>query len=1838
MITRTYKALTSRPVFVLAAALAILMLAAPFVFAATSVNHPENSTDPVATFSATDQDGDPIVWSLGGTDVDDFTIDGGVLAFESAPDYEEPTSEAVGTLAARNVYVVDVQANGAKETVTVTVTNVDEDGKVSFDGDGQFQPQVGRDLVASHKDQDGGVSDEKWQWARGPSASGPWTDIEKATGASRLPAEADIGSYLQATVTYTDMFGSGKTASLVTDNTVEERTLANAGPSFSGQDDRFDDPETPEVDNTGTQVNRSVDEGTGKGVAIGKPVSASDGDGDVLVYTLNGTDAGNYSLDKTSGQLKTNAALTSDNDGNAETNETATVMVTATDPSGASASIDVTITINDVNDAPKFDSSTEDGTQAPPKKLYVTENSQALRVGSAGTAAEVAAATYDAGDVDSEEEDDSIAYTVEGSDAKYFVTPIGTDGLEFLQEDTNTDEIEAHTPNFESKSSYSITIVASSGADDRLLKSRVDVTVMVQDAEDTGSVSMTQREPQVGRPVVASVSDDDGGVVISGWQWYRGGTPDGTTGQVEIAAPGSDTPLGAGIDACDATTTAGELCGIPNATSASYVPVDADMDQFLTARATYSDNMGTETVRVTKTTEADVQISNPANTAPKFPDQDSTTPGDQSDEAMRTVEENTASGQPIGAPVSATDMDLMMYSLGGADAASFSVTDSTGQIKTKAKLDYETKSSYMVMVTATDPSGATDSIMVMIMVTDGPDNAVIAGVTSESYAENDTAPVVTFSATDQDGDAIVWSLGGTDADDFTIDGGILAFKSAPDYEKPTAEAVGTLAAQNVYVVDVQANGGKETVTVTVTNVDEDGKVSFDGDGQFQPQVGRGLVANFSDQDGGVSDEKWQWARSESASGPWTDIEKATSTSRMPVVADIGSYLQATVTYTDMFGSGKMASLATDNTVEERTLANAGPSFSGQDDRFDDPETTTEVENIGTQVNRSVDEGTGKGVAIGKPVSASDGDGDVLVYTLNGTDAGNYSLDKTSGQLKTNAALTSDNDGNAETNETATVMVTATDPSGASASIDVTITINDVNDAPKFDSSTEDGTQAPPKKLYVTENSQALRVGSAGTAAEVAAATYDAGDVDSEEEDDSIAYTVEGSDAKYFVTPIGTDGLEFLQEDTNTDEIEAHTPNFESKSSYSITIVASSGADDRLLKSRVDVTVMVQDAEDTGSVSMTQREPQVGRPVVASVSDDDGGVVISGWQWYRGGTLTDGEVTIEEPTETAPLGSGIVACEVTTAAGTLCGIPNATSASYVPVDADMDQFLTARATYSDNMGTETVRVTKTTEADVQISNPANTAPKFPDQDSTTPGDQSDEAMRTVEENTASGQPIGAPVSATDMDLLMYSLGGADAASFSVTDSTGQIKTNGALDYETKDTYMVMVVATDPSGASDSIMVTIMVTDVNDDAAITLGPGPATNTAPEFPEASFEGVVDENFFGYVELNATDADDDEITYSLSGADAGDFEIVTHPQTGDPIAISVERLDYETKSSYMFTVTASDGEDSAEMDVTVMVTDMYPGCTVAGNIGLTNDCEALLDSEDALGGSLNWNEDTAIADWDGVNLDEDSMRVTNIYLRDSGLDGMIPASLGRLDALERLQLHDNDLTGPLPDELGDLDNLEWLILHRNAFTGSIPAALGDMDSIDYLYLYSNDGGFDGGIPSELGNATSLRRLYLHDNGLTGEIPGELGDLPILRNLLLSRNNLTGSIPSELGNLSNLKALYLYMNMLTGPIPASLGNMVQAEGDTLRILYLHMNMLDGGIPMELGNLTSLTNLWLNGNMLTGDVPSELDSLSNLDRWRLSGNMLTGCIPAALAGVENSDMAATGLDACADGN
>ena len=61
-------------------------------------------------------------------------------------------------------------------------------------------------------------------------------------------------------------------------------------------------------------------------------------------------------------------------------------------------------------------------------------------------------------------------------------------------------------------------------------------------------------------------------------------------------------------------------------------------------------------------------------------------------------------------------------------------------------------------------------------------------------------------------------------------------------------------------------------------------------------------------------------------------------------------------------------------------------------------------------------------------------------------------------------------------------------------------------------------------------------------------------------------------------------------------------------------------------------------------------------------------------------------------------------------------------------------------------------------------------------------------------------------------LDYTLEGADADSFTIN-TDGQIKVGAGteLDFETKQTYTVTVRAADSFGESDTIMVTIMVTD-------------------------------------------------------------------------------------------------------------------------------------------------------------------------------------------------------------------------------------------------------------------------------------------------------------------------------------------------------------------------------------------------------------------------------------------
>ena len=101
---------------------------------------------------------------------------------------------------------------------------------------------------------------------------------------------------------------------------------------------------------------------------------------------------------------------------------------------------------------------------------------------------------------------------------------------------------------------------------------------------------------------------------------------------------------------------------------------------------------------------------------------------------------------------------------------------------------------------------------------------------------------------------------------------------------------------------------------------------------------------------------------------------------------------------------------------------------------------------------------------------------------------------------------------------------------------------------------------------------------------------------------------------------------------------------------------------------------------------------------------------------------------------------------------------------------------------------------------------------------------DTVTREVNENTGANQNVGSPVTAayTGTCTLTYTLGGADADSFEIDSSTGQLKTRSGVtyDHEAKSTYSVTVTASDANCGADDATVTINVNDVNEPPSVPL----------------------------------------------------------------------------------------------------------------------------------------------------------------------------------------------------------------------------------------------------------------------------------------------------------------------------------------------------------------------------------------------------------------------------------
>ena len=1356
----------------------------------------ENTTSGVvgAAITATDGDGDTLVYSVAATADGDaaahLTAFNRDFALDSASGQISVNATAEINFEDRSTYTVLFQVSDGKDdsgvaetgtltidatlTLTVTVTDVNEAGVVTIGG----TPQVGEELTATLTDLDGATSDVAWQWSRGDSPSGTFTDIADATEATYTPVDADAGMYLRATATYRDDThdADGETAAGTA------AAAVTSAPRFALDLGRL------QVDSTGMASTDSIDRETeslvqafttgGKpsdefvlrrvrlytAVASGQSINevavwSNDpnvfrmSDGVPLVALADGVLSGPDSFD--------------DDLASAEVFESASgvrlaggtkywLVVSKQEKADLRIRIPYLAASGVVTDSQTgwslgqtaFDNENSQPWEYisgihPWRMQIVTFPARSVPENAASGDAVVGGAitTTDA-------DGDTLTYSVVATDASDGGADLTAFNRDFaLNTGTGLISVKATGAmiDYETRSSYTVLYQVSDGEDasgtaDTTVDDTVTVTVTVTNVDEPGVVTFDGM-PQVDVVLTATLTDPDGSVSAEAWSWSKSATAGGTF-----------------------TTIGG-------ATDASYTPAAADVDSFLKAAVSYTDGFGSSRSAETTATSA-VLAAAVVHTVPVFPDSDG---NGTADPVVRSVAENTASGV-VGAAITATDGDgdTLTYSVAATadgDAAAhltafnqhFDLDAGSGQISVKAGavINFEARESYKVLYRVSDgedASGAADAVI----------------------------------------------------DDML------------------------------------------TLTVTVTNVDEPGVVTFDG----MPQVDVVLTATLTDPDGSVSAEAWSWSKSATAGGTFTTIGGATDASYTPAAADVGMFLKAAVTYTDNVHSatGQTASGTTTSAVPH-----TAPRFALDLGRL-------QVDSTGMASTDSIDRETeslvqafttgGKpsdefvlrrvrlytAVASGQSINevavwSNDpnvfrmSDGVPLVALADGVLSGPDSFD--------------DDLASAEVFESASgvrlaggtkywLVVSKQEKADLRIRIPYLAASGVVTDSQTgwslgqtaFDNENSQPWEYitgihPWRMQIVTFPARSVPENAASGDAVVGGAitTTDA-------DGDTLTYSVVATDASDGGADLTAFNRDFaLNTGTGLISVKATGAmiDYETRSSYTVLYQVSdgenaSGTADTTVDDTVTVTVTVTNVDEPGVVTFDGM-PQVDVVLTATLTDPDGSVSAEEWSWSKSAT----------------------------AGGTFTTIGGATDASYTPAAADVDSFLKAAVSYTDGFGSSRSAETTATSA-VLAAAVVHTVPVFPDSDS---DGTADPVVRSVAENTASGV-VGAAITATDGDgdTLTYSVAATadgDAAAhltafnqhFDLDAASGQIsvKAGAVINFEARESYKVLYRVSDgedASGAADAVIddmltLTVTVTNVDEPGVVTIGGTPQVDVA-------------------------------------------------------------------------------------------------------------------------------------------------------------------------------------------------------------------------------------------------------------------------------------------------------------------------------------------------------------------------------------------------------------------------
>jgi hypothetical protein len=821
---------------------------------------------------------------------------------------------------------------------------------------------------------------------------------------------------------------------------------------------------------------------------------------------------------------------------------------------------------------------------------------------------------------------------------------------------------------------------------------------------------------------------------------------------------------------------------------------------------------------------------------------DEVAPSITSPDTVSGLNENVSAGALVYTITADDTKDIssgVTYSVGGDDAAAFDVDAQTGEITLKAVPDYETQSEYNFTAIATDAAGHTTSKDLTLDIVNLDDTAPIISSSGGASVNENVAggsAVYTFTAADDPSDiqtgSVTLSLGsGGDSADFTLDPqtGVVSIKASPDYETKSSYTF------TVVATDGAGNASSKDVTLAINNLDDTAPAITSKDtASVDENVASGAavytVTSDDTADVSLGPITYSLTGSGADDGKFS-IDPSTGVVKINASPDYETLKSYSFEVSAKDGAGNHSEQTV--TLSVNNLDEAAPSFTS-----------------GTTAAAIFENSGAKQVIYAAQADDSKDISSGITYSIKAAtgDGASFSIDGSTGAVK----LTANPDYETKPNYTFTVV--ATDGAGHAVEQAVTLAIKNVDEVPPtFTSGTSAG--------QVKENTPAGKV--VYTAASTDLVDYVAG---------STTYSLKGTN----------DDASFAIDGTTGAVTTKVAPDYETNPSYTFTVVATDAAGNH---SEQAVTLKVQNVDEvapyftSGTDAGTWNENISNKTVVyTAVTKDDLDTTNGNTKYSLKGTGDDSFFSIVQS-------SGDV---------TFVSSPDyETQGSYT---------FTVVATDNDGNAREQAVTLK-------LKNLDEVAPTI------TSG-----ASAAVTENSGAGQVVYTAASTDTTDYVSgsttYSIksGVGDAAAFTIDGGTGKVTLTGNPDYETKPSYSFTVVATDAAGNASNKAVTLGVTNL-DEVAPTITSG---TTATTLAENSGAGQL---VYTATSTDATDYVSGSTTYSIKPATGDGALFGIDPSTG---AVTLTgNPDYEARSSYTFTVVATDAAGNhAEKAVSLAIT----------------------------------------------------------------------------------------------------------------------------------------------------------------------------------------------------------------------------------------------------------------------------------------------------------------------------